>query len=88
MIIRIALAWLDKADWARWQELDPALPPYEDWLIKVEAKHREAHQRGVEFEIVRLDPNVFATWCNVKGCAPGEAARAEYATAALAKRPR
>ena len=56
--------------------------------MKVEARHREAYLRGVEFEIVRLDPNVFAAWCKMKGCAPGEAARAKYANAASAKRPR
>ena len=86
--IRIALAWLDPADWPKWQEVDPSLPPYNEWLLKVEARYRDAYQRGVQFEVIRLDPDVFASWCKAKGCAPGEAARAEYATAALAKRPR
>ncbi len=88
MKIRIALAWLEQKDWPRWQEIDPALPPYNEWLLKVEARYREAYQRGVQFEIIRLDPDVFAMWCKMKGCGPGEAARAEYATAVLAKRPR
>ena len=87
MKIRVALAWLNPEDWPRWQEIDPSLPPYNEWVLKVEARHREAYQSGVQFEIVRLDPNVFAAWCKMKGCAPGEAARAHYAAAALAKRP-
>ena len=67
--------------------MDPSLPPYNEWLLKVEARYRDAYQRGVQFEVIRLDPDVFQSWCKAKGCAPGEAARAEYATAALAKRP-
>ncbi len=88
MNIRVALAWLNLEDWPRWQKIDPSLPPYDEWLVKVEARHRDAHQRGVQFELIWLDPDQFAAWCKVKGCAPGESARAEYATAALAKRPR
>ena len=88
MKIRIALAWLDREDWPRWQEIDPSLPPYDEWVMKVEARHREAFQRGVEFEIVSLYPDLFAKWCKMRGCPPGEAARAEYATAVLAKRPK
>ena len=69
-------------DKLRWHEFDP--PSYDVWLLKVEARHSVARQRGVEFELIRLDPDQFAAWCKVKGCTPGEAARA----AALAKRPR
>jgi hypothetical protein len=86
--LRIAIAWLNESDWAQWQEIDPSLPPYDEWVMKVEARHREAFQRGVQFEIITLYPDLFAAWCKAKGCAPGEAARAEYATAASAKRRR
>jgi hypothetical protein len=86
--IRIALPWLDRMDWARWQEIDPSLPPYEEWLIKVEARYGEAKQRGVDFELIRLHPVQFAAWCKAKGIGPGEAARAEYASAVMARRPR
>ena len=88
MRITAALAWLAQEDWPRWQEVDPSLPPYEEWLIKVEAKYREAHERGVQFELIRLDPTQFTAWCKVKGLAPGESSRAEYASAVLAKRPK
>ena len=56
MKIRVALAWLDREDWPRWQEIDPSLPSYDEWVMKVEARHRDAHQRGVQFEVIRLDP--------------------------------
>lgn len=75
--IQVALGWLDREDWPRWQEVDLLLPPCEEWLIKVEARYREAHQRGVQFELIRLDPTQFEAWCEVKGLAPGESSRAE-----------
>lgn len=86
--IKVALAWLDREDWPRWQEVDPSLPPFDEWMIKVEARYREAHDRGVQFELIRLDPTQFVAWCKVRGLAPGESSRAEYASAALARRPK
>jgi hypothetical protein len=86
--IKVALAWLAAEDWPAWQEADPSLSLYEEWLVKVEAKYREAHQRGMQFELVWLAPHQFVAWCKAKGLDPGESARAEYASAALARRPK
>jgi len=41
--IRIALAWLDPADWPQWEEVDPSLPPYGERLLTIEARRREAY---------------------------------------------
>jgi hypothetical protein len=34
---KVAIAWLKKEDWARWQKIDPDLPPYTQWLVKIES---------------------------------------------------
>lgn len=82
-----AVAWLNADDWPRWLQIDPELPPYDHWRSITDNAMREASQRGVECALIAVDPDQFALWCKTKGYSPNETSRADYAAAALAKRP-
>lgn len=83
---KVAIAWLKKEDWARWQKIDPDLPPYTRWLVKIESVMKMLRYRGQEFEKIALDPGAFISWraTNWRGGDDGRAARSAYATAILA----
>src|SRR5665213_122828 len=83
---KVAIAWLKKEDWARWQKIDPDLPPYAQWLVKIESVMKMLRHRGQEFEKIALDPGAFISWraTNWRGRPEAGAARSAYAAAILA----
>ena len=83
---KLAIAWLKKEDWPRWQKIDPDLPPYSQWLDKMEGTMKMLASRGQAFEKIAIDPGAFVAWraTNWRGGGDGAAARAAYATAILA----
>jgi hypothetical protein len=83
---RLALAWLRRDDWPRWQAIDPELPAYETWLAK--------GQRLVELLgpglVVKIDIDLdeFLEWCRANERPIGRDARAQFAGAARAAESR
>ena len=43
---KVAVAWLRKEDWPTWQKIDPDLPPYSEWLDKMEGTMKMLASRG------------------------------------------
>ena len=83
---RIAVAWLLKEDWPRWQAIDSELPPYDRWLEKINQGVARAEAAGATAEKVTVDPDVFSEWCTSQGKAIDRNTRSEYAARQLMKR--
>jgi hypothetical protein len=84
----IAISWLRKEDWSRWQAIDNQLPGYRSWLAKMENTMKELTRRGISFEKVNVDPDEFLKWCLLNKRAVIGDSRWEYAAAILAAKPR
>lgn len=84
--VKVAVAWLRKEDWPRWQAIDPELPAYERWLSKINRLISDAERKGVTAEKIVVDPDAFAAWCNAEGKPIHRDTRAAYAAAQLMKR--
>lgn len=85
-IPKIAVAWLRKEDWARWQAIDSQLPPYERWLEKIESGIASAEGKGIAAEKVIVDPDEFMRWCEARSKPVHRDVRAQYAAEMLMKR--
>lgn len=83
-----AVAWLEQADWPRWQKIDSELPPYNRWLSKIEAGIAAAERAGTRTEKILVDPDLFSAWCKVHGRPIHRNSRALYATVQYARRAR
>jgi hypothetical protein len=84
--ISVAVAWLRKEDWPRWQAIDSQLPSYDNWLRKIEALIKEAEKRGQLPEKVIVEPDVFLNWCKATGCEVNRNTRAQFAASLLMRR--
>ena len=62
----VAVVWLKKEDWPRWQKIVPELPAYEQWLTKAEGTIKALTDRGQPFDKVGVDPDAFSLWCRLK----------------------
>jgi hypothetical protein len=81
----IAVIWLKKEDWPRWQKIDPELPAYEQWLGKAVRHIKELTDKRQPFEKVDVDPDAFSLWCKLtERDASMGTALAVYADAILA----
>jgi len=83
-MMKVAVAWLRKEDWPRWQEIDPELLPYDRWLSKINQAIAAAERTGVVAEKVVVEPDAFVQWCDAHGKAISS--RAEYAAEELFRR--
>lgn len=68
----VAVAWLSKEDWPRWRALDPALVPYDLWLVNTNRLADQAERSGASVVKVALNPDDFVEWCKVHGQSPNE----------------
>lgn len=84
--VKIAVAWLRKEDWPRWQAIDPELPPYDRWLARITHGMAEAERKGIAAEKITVDPDTFAAWCKAEGKPVHRDTRAAYAAAQLMRR--
>jgi hypothetical protein len=83
MAAKAAIAWLLKEDWQRWQAIDAELPPYDQWLTKINQAISEVERKGMTTEKVPVDPDVFSDWCKSTGKPINRNTRSEYAATAL-----
>jgi hypothetical protein len=79
MTTKVAVAWLRKEDWARWQAVDSQLPAYDRWLVKIEGAIQEAKRKGAIIDKVEVDPDKFVAWCRANGHEVNRNTRAAYA---------
>lgn len=84
--MKVAIAWLRKEDWPRWQAIDPNLPPYDRWHSKISTAIELAERAGADTEKVTIDPDEFVSWCKANNCSVTRENRAAYATQQLAIR--
>lgn len=82
----IAIAWLRKEDWKRWQEVDAQLPDYDRWLAKIEDLIKQATAAGAVPTKVEVDPEAFLQWCKANGKPVHRDTRAQYAAQILMRR--
>jgi hypothetical protein len=82
----IAVAWLRKEDWPRWHAIDRELPPYDQWLAKIDRAISETERKGKVAIKVDIDPEAFVQWCKSNGKKIDRNTRAEYAAAQLMRR--
>jgi hypothetical protein len=82
----IALAWLRREDWPRWQAIDADLPAYEQWLAKMDIAISEIEKRGNVAEKVIVNPDDFVAWCRANGRQIERNARAQFAAELLTRK--
>ena len=84
----VAVAWLEQADWPRWQKIDRELPPYDRWLSKIATLIAATEQFGARAEKILVDPDLFVAWCKLHGKPIDRNSRSLYAVIQLARRHR
>jgi hypothetical protein len=84
--VKVAVAWLRKEDWKRWQEIDDQLPPYERWFAKIEGLINQAETAGQMPTKIDVDPESFLAWCKATGKPVHRDTRAQYAAQILMSR--
>ncbi len=84
--VYVAVAWLRKEDWSRWQAIDSQLPTYEQWLSKIETAIKEVEKRGQVAEKIIINPDDFMAWCAANGREVERNARAQFASELLLRK--
>lgn len=84
--VYVAIAWLRKEDWPRWQAIDPDLPSYDRWLGKIEVAIREIEKRGQVAEKVIVNADDFVAWCQANKREIERNARAQFAAELLTRK--
>lgn len=83
------MAWYEAEDYSRlramMQDADRLPAHYEGWAISAEQLEREVARSGVAVVRVRLTPDAFLTWCAARDLPANGAARARYASEAVAR---
>lgn len=82
----VAVAWLKKDDWKTWQDLDDQVPPYDQWLSKINSAMKDAERAGAKTEKIEIEPEIFVAWCKAKGVKVGRDSQSAYAAEVLMKR--
>ncbi|QQO16084.1 hypothetical protein JJB99_08000 [Bradyrhizobium diazoefficiens] len=82
----VAIAWLRKEDWDRWQEIDNQLPAYDRWLAKIEDAIKQSTAPGSTPTKVDVDPDTFLAWCKTNGKPVHRDSRAQYAAQMLIRK--
>lgn len=85
----VGMAWYEAEDYGRlravMQDADRLPASYEGWVISAEQLEREVTRSGVSVIRVRLTPDAFLAWCAARDLSPNGAARARFATEAVAQ---
>ena len=86
---RVGMAWYEADDYSRlramMQDADRLPARHEGWLISAEQLEREVARSGVAVVRVRLTPDAFLAWCEARELPADGAARARYASEAVAQ---
>jgi hypothetical protein len=85
-VTTVAVAWLRKEDWPRWQAIDSELAPYDRWLAKISQAITQIEREGGVAEKITVEPDAFLEWCRANGLPVHSNTRAQYAAAQLMRR--
>lgn len=84
--VYVAVAWLRREDWPRWQAIDSDLPAYDQWLNKIETAIKEVKKNGQIAEKIIINPDDFVAWCRTNNRQIERNARALFASELLMRK--
>jgi hypothetical protein len=80
--MQIGMSWIEAADWQRYREVmsDRASlhDTHAEWLTDALSRERDVQEQGVDVRRITLKPDVFLTWCTIRGLSPDGPSRARY----------
>jgi hypothetical protein len=85
--MRVGLPWIEAGDWERFVAVMSDRPSlhssHAEWLIDALSKERMLLREGHDVHRIPIKPDVFLTWCTIRGLSPGGPSRSRYAAEIL-----